>query len=169
MECKFTYSNHPTSSAAKCVVVLRLVVNIINDCCCSIQNYNAAIWWTTVAKLGSSFEPPEPPGYGPVYCLYIAHYLWETTASYQPHLLGSSAHEIHYFGSYRYLSTVPARNFIASSSYVISAWAASTIVNRHICLEPSVNFYLVRSNTLPLGTGIYQPQLPETSVHVTLL
>ena len=30
----------------------------------SIQGYNAAIWWTTVAKLGGgggSFEPPEPP------------------------------------------------------------------------------------------------------------
>lgn len=59
------------------------------------------IWWTTVAKLGGgggegSFEPPEPPAYRPVYCLYIAYYLWETTASYQPHLLGSLVHEIHY-------------------------------------------------------------------------
>ena len=56
------YHNVTTLLAVQLSVrLLRLVVNIINDCCCSIQNYNAAIWWTTVAKLGSSFEPPEPP------------------------------------------------------------------------------------------------------------
>ena len=48
---------HPTVSAAECVVVLRLAVNIINNHCCCVQGYNAAIWWTIVAKLATGLLP----------------------------------------------------------------------------------------------------------------
>ena len=55
--------NHSTCSAAECVVVLRLAVNIINDRCCKFTSYSAALWWTSTVKLGGgdSFEPLEPP------------------------------------------------------------------------------------------------------------
>ena len=33
------------------MAVLRLAGNVINDCYCYIEGYNAAVWWIAVSKL----------------------------------------------------------------------------------------------------------------------
>ena len=68
LHCWWLLSNHSSRSAAECVVVFRLAVNIINDHCCKYTSSSTALWWTSTAKLGGggvqSNSPPPPPATG---------------------------------------------------------------------------------------------------------
>ena len=67
MECNSLH--HSTGCAAECVVMLRLGVNIINDCCSSIQAIAQLSCGPQVSIWGVCSNHPNPPPLVQAWCL----------------------------------------------------------------------------------------------------